>query len=391
MVRALLDRLPAVRRRAVVALMAQTVVSLAGCGSGVLYAPWQTADGGGWTQEGGDAEGHRRRADGVEPPLRLRWQQDSGKPPLSAPLLAGPLLLQWSKDATLSAFDVATGTRLGRRVFDDPVCGAPALAGDGARLMLATVLERKKTQLRAVDLATGDVAWRIEGAACAALVVRRDTAYAALESGRLHAIDVGSGRVLWTRTLAAPLLAAPSLTGGRLVLPDGDGEVVAISADSGAVLWRRSLDRPIRLQPAMDPDGQRLFVAGDGILHSLDLATGEGLWHAAFDGLPGGVHVAGPQVVVSSSDHGLHAFATADGEALWRADLGGIVRGAPVGTGATIYIGAGDGTLYGIDAADGTTRWRQEIDGPVRTSVALSPTLLAVTSERGTTHVFARR
>ncbi|HJP32331.1 MAG TPA: PQQ-binding-like beta-propeller repeat protein [Candidatus Latescibacteria bacterium] len=360
------------------------------CGSGVLYAPWSPETQSGWTQAAGDASGDGLLIDGLEPPLRLRWQQEVDKPPLGSPLIAGPLLLQWSKAPDLYVFDVISGTRVGKRSSDDPVCGPPALAGGGGRIMLVSILE-DPSQLRAIDLESGDIVWRQEGALCAAVVVRGDTVYAAMESGKMRALAAADGRVLWTLDLEAPLTGAPSLAGDVLYIADGAGDLVAASIDSGHVLWRRDLGSPVRSRPTVDIDEGRVLAAIDGRLHALAAETGESLWWAEFDGLPSlGLYVSSTQVAVGSTDQSLYAFDLATGQPLWRCVTEGIVRGAPVGTASTIYLGAGDGWLHAVDTTDGSMRWQQQLDGPVLTSVALTRQRLAVTTERGTTYVFSR-
>jgi outer membrane protein assembly factor BamB len=305
-------------------------------------------------------------------------------------LIAGPLLLQWSKAPDLYVFDVISGTRVGKRSSDDPVCGPPALAGGGGRIMLVSILE-DPSQLRAIDLESGDIVWRQEGALCAAVVVRGDTVYAAMESGKMRALAAADGRVLWTLDLEAPLTGAPSLAGDVLYIADGAGDLVAASIDSGHVLWRRDLGSPVRSRPTVDIDEGRVLAAIDGRLHALAAETGESLWWAEFDGLPSlGLYVSSTQVAVGSTDQSLYAFDLATGQPLWRCVTEGIVRGAPVGTASTIYLGAGDGWLHAVDTTDGSMRWQQQLDGPVLTSVALTRQRLAVTTERGTTYVFSR-
>ena len=367
------------------------ILALTACGHGVLYAPWSPSTQPGWTQEAGDASGGISVVEGPEPPLRLRWQQDIGKPPIGSPLLAGPLLLQWSKAPDLYVFDVATGTRIGKSGSDDPVCGPPALAGDGGSLMLISIL-KDPSQLRAIDLESGDVVWRQDGAVCAAVVVRGDTVYAAMESGQVRALAADDGHVLWRLDLEAPLTGAPSLADSLFYVADGSGVLVAARIHSGQELWRRDLGTRIHSRPAVDAVGGRVFAAVDGGLHALAADTGEPLWQADFEGLPSqGLFVSATRVAVGSTDRSLYGFDTATGERSWRSETGGILRAAPVGTTDTIYIGAGDGWLHAIAATDGSTRWRQQLDGPVLTSVALSPRMLAVTTERGTTYVFATR
>lgn len=366
------------------------VVSLSACGSGVLYAPWAPTPESGWLQDGGNPQGDRLRSEGVEPPLRLLWQQSIGDPPLGSPLLAGPLVLQWSKAPDLLVFDAATGHRVGRKRLNDPVCGPPAIAGTRAHLMLASVLDGDEPQVRALDLTTGDVAWRLDGS-CSAVVVRGDTAFLAQETGRLQAVDVVDGSVLWSVSLPAPLTATPSLYANLVVLPTGDGKLVAARVDSGTVAWKRAVDPRVRLRVAADVSGTRVFAVSDGRLQALSLATGDTLWSAAFRGLPGGVYASKSTVVLGSTDYGVYAFDAETGMARWRTELGGIVRGAPVGTEDIVYAGAADGWLYAIDATDGSVRWRHQLDGPILTSAALTEHLLVATTERGTTFVFTAR
>ena len=349
------------------------------CGHGVLYQPWSAANPPGGSQDAADARGTGLSPGGAEPPLQLRWQQQIGKPPLGGPLVVGPLLLQWSKAPDLLAFDVASGTRLGKYASDDPVCGPSAIAGVDHHLLLASVLG-KPSQLRAIDLRSAEVTWQQDGSLCAAVVVRGDTVYAAFESGKMQAFDAAQGQPLWTLALTAPLISAPSLAGDRLYVADGTGELVAAGIDSGHVLWRRSLGTPLRTRPAVDVAGGRVLAAVDGRLHALSAASGAELWHADFSGLPSvGLYVSDHVVAVGSTDHRLYAF-----------DTGGIVQAAPVGTEHTIYFGASDSWLHAVDVSDGSSRWRQQLDGPVLVGATLTAQTLAVTTERGTTYVFGK-
>ena len=61
--------------------------------------------------------------------------------------------------------------------------------------MLISILE-DPSQLRAIDLESGDIVWRQDGAVCAAVVVRGDTVYAAMESGKMQALAADDGEIL---------------------------------------------------------------------------------------------------------------------------------------------------------------------------------------------------
>lgn len=359
---------------------------LTACGNGVLYSPWSPTTQPGWSQQGGDASGAGLRADGAEPPLRLRWQREIGKPPLGTPLLAGPLLLQWSKAPDLLAFELPSGRRVGKYGSDDPVCGPPAVSGAQGQHMLIPVLA-DPSQLQALDLVSGDVDWRRDGSICAAITVRGDTVYAAEEAGHVRALRATDGSLLWTLTLKPPLISAPSLSGDRLYVADGAGELVAARIDSGTVLWRRQLGKIVRARPAVSAG--RVFAAVDGVLHALAADSGDSLWSVNFRGQPSeGLYASSTRVVVGSSDHNLYGYEAATGVRSWQHAAGGIVRGALVGTQQTVYFGAADGWLQALDVLDGSSRWRHQLDGPVRTGAALTARRLAVTTERGTIYVF---
>lgn len=375
-------------RRNVAALCLLLSVAVA-CGHGVLYAPGASQQAQ-WLQASGDAGGSGLLVAGPEPPLRLQWQQKIGKPPLGSPLLSGELLLQWSKAPDLYAFEIATGTRVGKRGSDDPVCGPPALAGEHGRLMLVSILA-DPSQLRAIDRTSGDIVWRQDGVVCGDLVVRGDTAFVAKESGQVQAIAVEDGKILWTLELAPPLSEAPSLSDSVIFVADGKGKLVAATIDGGELLWRRNLGTAVRSRAAIGPQGS-VFAAVDGGLYALDPDTGKTRWQAEFTGLPtAGLFVSEKVVAVGSTDRSLSAFDPVSGHLLWRCETQGIVRGAPVGTEQTIYVGAGDGWIHAVDHADGTISWQQELDGPVLTSAALNWRSLAVTTERGTTYLFSAK
>lgn len=367
-----------------------TLVAVGGlaCASKNLYAPWDIGARAAWVQEGGGAAAHG----GPEPPLALRWQQDVGAAPLGGPLLAGPLLLQLTREPDLLALDLATGTRLGRRGEQDPVCGPPALSGPaGEHVLLSRV--GKKPALEAVDRATGDVAWRWPGVVCAGPVVAGDTVFAAGEGGTLAALAAGDGTVLWHIDAGARILAAPTLAGDLLLLGDASGGLSAICADSGRVRWRARVDGAVRTRPAVDPALGLAWVAtGTGAVAAVRLADGAVAWTGSVNGLPSdGLARTGQVVAIGSSDRNVYAFDARTGQAAWRYQTGGVVAAAPVATEATVYAASGDGALYAVDAASGNLGWKYQLDGPALTPASLGPGLLAVTTHAGTVYLFAGR
>ncbi len=368
------------------------IAAVCGCGPANLFAPWNGGAGPAWVQEGGSPDGGHTTGEGPEPPLSLVWRQAVGGAPLGGPLLAGPMVLQLTRETDVLAFDLATGTRLGRRRMDRPLCAAAALAGGRGELLLLARTGRQ-AGLHAVDRASGETVWRRPGEVCAPPTVAGDRVYAPVESGRLAALSAARGDLLWEVPLPGRLLSAASVGGGAVYVGDSTGEIIAASTDDGRVLWRRSLGAAIRTRPAIDAGAARLWVAtADGAVHGLRAGDGSTLWTARIDGLPAeGLSRGAGVLAVGSSDRALYAFDPDSGDLRWRFETGGLCRAAPTSTATTLYLGSGGSELLAVDGSSGEARWRYALDGPVLTSVAVSTRLLAVTTETGTLYLFRGR
>ncbi len=365
---------------------------LCGCGPENLFAPWEGGAGPAWVQEGGAPDGLHAALEGPEPPLSLVWRQAVGGAPLGGPLIAGPLVLQLTRRTDALAFDLATGTRVGRRRLDRPLCAAAALAGGRGQLLLMAMTGRG-AGLHAVHRASGETAWRRPGEVCAPPAVAGGRVYAAVESGRLEALSPDRGGLLWQIDLPGRLLSAASLGGGAVYVGDSTGELVAASAAGGGVLWRRSLGAAISTRPAIDAGAGRLWVAtADGSVHALGAEDGSTQWTARVNGLPAeGLSRGAGVIALGSSDQALYAFDPESGRQRWRFETGGVVRAPAVSTAKTLYLGSGGSVLHAVGGDGGVGLWRYALDGPVLTSVAVSGRLLAVTSETGTLYLFRGR
>ena len=136
----------------------------AGCSSGILHL------------------GQARDVAIPAPPLSLLWQQKMDAPPMGPALFAGALTLQLSTGGTLYAFDSFSGERVGKRGYDEAVCGEPALNGD----VILTSLLGEDAALVALDRRTQKEQWRYEGAYCLSTIAAGDTVIIAGQSGGLR-------------------------------------------------------------------------------------------------------------------------------------------------------------------------------------------------------------
>jgi len=131
---------------------------------------------------------------------------------------------------------------------------------------------------------------------------------------------------------------APVVLGHRIFVPSNvTDSVTAYDIGTGTELWRFYADGPVRLAPAAH-NGRVYFVSDDGLLYSVDAASGTLHW--TFRGGPSDHRLLGNERIIN----------------LWAA------RGGPVIHDGVLYFAAGIWPLHGvflyaIDAESGRVLW----------------------------------
>lgn len=114
------------------------------------------------------------------------------------------------------------------------------------------------------------------------LVAGADRLIAALENGRIVAIDARSGSTLWTAELPNPPVAAPTLAAGRVFVPQLSGRLLVLDADTGAPIYETPVVSTSFSTSPMVADGI-VYLFGTGELVAFDAATGRLLWSQDID------------------------------------------------------------------------------------------------------------
>jgi len=181
---------------------------------------------------------------------RQRWKGQASSEVLSAPVVGGGLVLIRSVDNRISAFDLASGTRKWSVQRSVPVLtlrNAPGMTIDQQIAYVAMPGGR----LLALTLNTGAVLWeaavgdpkgateleRISDTSGAPVVVGRDVCAVAFQ-GRVACFDVANGAPRWSKPLSSDVgIAADE----RFVFAaDEHGVMSALTRDSGASVWRNT-------------------------------------------------------------------------------------------------------------------------------------------------------
>ena len=274
----------------------------------------------------------------------------------------------------------ASGTRMSQPiVWAEPQMRRPAVyVVNGGRL-------------HAVDLATGRLRWtaRAGGSRDAGVtpVAHADVLLAVNSSGVVRRYVPRSGHIVWQRTIGF----------GPEVIADGNwyanvSGVQAVEERTGRFRWERLVEG---LSDKVAAAGGRVYVTGNidafeggrSALHALDARTGKTVWTASprgpYEALFSPVVADGRVFVRSLTGRAgsgpfsffLDAFSAADGEHLWRAPVG-VARGfwstPPAADGSLVVQPTENGRLYAVDAATGAPRWTVAGDNSVPAAIVNS-------------------
>jgi outer membrane protein assembly factor BamB len=176
---------------------------------------------------------------------KLRWRSsDLGiTASRTAPVVAAGTVYNVSDYGVLSALDAVTGTT--RWTFTPPGQAltpgqsAPAVSRGTVYFMTGY---QNSARLLAISASSGTVAWSYHTAylddftpAATAHRVYVTSAYGT--QGTVHALDSGTGRQVWARSISSPYAASPVAARDLLYLDDGRGYLYGLNITNGCLAW----------------------------------------------------------------------------------------------------------------------------------------------------------
>jgi outer membrane protein assembly factor BamB len=367
-----------------------------------------------WAQNGGVATHAMQHLESGDT-LARAWTADIGSGAgrrtrlLAPPVAAGGAVFTVDTDDEVAAFDAAGGRELWRRRVTDGRSGdrltTGGLAHDAGRLYVTG----GAGDVAALDAATGAEVWRtaVKAPVRAAPTVSDGRLLVLAADNQLFAIDAAGGEIAWRHAGVfeqAGILggASPAAAGGLVIAAYSSGEVFALELASGRPLWSDTVLRPRRTlaigaitdiigDPVIDRD--RVIVAGvSGEMVALDVARGERVWETAIAStqMP---WVAGEVLYLLTERNELACLLRADGRIRWVSPLGlyretddpdsGRVRWAgPILVGDRLLIAGTSGEALSVSPYTGEVLGRVPLPGPVGLPpIAAAGTVYLLTDE----------
>jgi outer membrane protein assembly factor BamB len=237
------------------------------------------------------------------------------------------------------------------------------------------VLGTNSGRVFALDVDTGGVVWetRQKGYIAATPAIAGDTAYVASMDGMLSAYRLSDGRARWRfSTGGSPVETSPLVVGDTVYVGTWSGRLFAIDARRGRLRWSAGVPGAIKGSAALAGDR---VVVGDyaGNVHAFGARTGAKRWtYTGGRRFYGGPGVSGDTVVIGDVGGAVVALDAATGAQRWRASTGGsYVYSSPAIAGGRVFIGSYNGRFQALDLRTGAVRWSFDAGGRISGSATV--------------------
>jgi outer membrane protein assembly factor BamB len=315
-----------------------------------------------WLRYGYDAARTRYLDSGgkLDPPFRRGWKFQDYALLEFPPVIYGHTLFVVDDDGSAKALDARTGYKLWERKVGTLAAASPAL-GIAQGLLFVPILSTNASA--PTTQAPGN--------------------------GRLVALSMQTGRVVWSRSVPPGTESSPLAWGDSVYFGDQNGTVYSLRATDGHVNWIFHASGAVKGGPAL-AYGRLYFGDYAGRVYALNPNTGHLIWAVNTSGADFGFGsgnfystpaVAFGRVYMGNTDGRVYSFGARDGRLAWATGTGAYVYASPAvadipGVGPTVYEGSYDGNFYAFNAQSGAIRWRHPAGGRISGSATILGTIV---------------
>ena len=281
-------------------------------------------------------------------------------PIYSSPTLFGGSLYFGAQNGYLYALDAATGGLIWKSADNDrdgPMFSSPAVVPSSSVRGPMVIIASGKS-VRALSATNASRIWlyvvsgsgSFELRSTVAVNVETNRVFVGTgANGRLLALSLGSGSLIWQYNVASTVLSSPCL---QLYLHGGSQDV------------------------APTP---RVYISSAAGVHALGQSGGKLIWYHSGSGGSSSTATSKDtsHIYWSSTDGFVYALSAIDGAVEWKFLTGSDNRptrqSSPVvDTSGVVLLGSTDGSLYALNSSDGGLEWKYDTAAPLLASPALS-------------------
>jgi outer membrane protein assembly factor BamB len=288
-----------------------------------------------------------------------------------------------SANGELAKLNVADGKEVWRINTGESISGGVGLGGN--LLLLGTA----KGYVLAYDL-SGKLLWKskVSSQVLSAPKVGYDIVVVRCGDSRIYGLNVVDGSRKWVYERATPALslrssAGVAVDGGAAYAGFAGGKLIALRVEDGKVIWEVSVAQPkgtTEIERIADitsipvVDGSLVYaVAYQGKIAAVDRANGRVVWSRDISSYTG-LNAEDAKVYVAHANSAIYALDPITGKTFWRqSDLKQRRVTAPLPMGSLIVVGDVEGYVHFLSREDGSFSARLQTE-----NAAIMPQMLAV-------------
>lgn len=225
-------------------------------------------------------------------------------------------------------------------------------------------------------------------------VIRDNVIYVGeLFGNALRAIDLPTGRLLWSFIADDDIPFSPAVTAQSVFITSSDGRLYALDRSTGLKQWEYRVENffsmatsPIVFNKAV------YFGSRDAYLYAVNASSGKLRWkYKTAGGIDSSPVVINSNILFGSFDGNFYAVNYHTGKEKWKYSTGGKIIGSPAETGGIVYFGSTDGFLYAVRGNSGRLLWKTQTNGPIETSPTITDKGVIIANKNNSLYYLDRK
>lgn len=210
----------------------------------------------------------------------------------------------------------------------------------------------------------------------------------------LHGIDLKTGKGIWKYEADNFINGTPSIYKGLAIFGGCDGLIHQVNAANGILKKRIEVATYVAGSVAVE-DGMAYVGDYDGKFSCLDINNMKVLWAFQNETLKQ-PFIASPaisetKVFIGNRDKYLYCFNKKTGTLIWKINTGGAIDASPIIVDKKLLIANMRGDLLLINSSDGNINWNYEIGSPVNGNPAVIDKHIIVGAGDGRVYCFGKK
>lgn len=288
---------------------------------------------------------------------KLIWARKLDNVLVSGPSVGGGYIAVGTEASKLIVLKQADGSDAWQASVSGEVLSKPVITQ--GKVLAKTI----DGNLYAFNLASGEKLWvsdhgapgLVLKASSSPVIVNNQIALVGYSDGKMDAVDIQSGHVIWQRSIAfasgasdverlVDIDADPIVEGQTVILGSYQGYVGAFSLNDGQFIWRK----PASIYKNMAVQGNTLYLTdSEDVVWAINKQNGQVNWKQVAlkaRGLTEPV-ISGDRLLIGDKTGMLHVLSAQTGEFVSRTKLGSAITSTPSVSGKDVYVMTNNGKL----------------------------------------------